>query len=180
MENMKLNINKDGKLELNGQVTKLTNKQMEDLGLNNKFEFRIEDKDEVYYINKCGEVKSKYFFKNDNNDVIMRDNYKYSKNKCLMEQQALRRNLNDLILGFAVENDFLSNQVSDPRILKFFILINYYGEDLLYTEIRKVKYSLNFETIYFNNEDGCKKCINKVILPYLKKHKEEWDWDYGY
>ena len=173
----RFSLDNTGYLEVDGRSVCLTQKQMRELGLR-KNSFNIVDGELVYYLNELGNVVTKHFNINVDDDFIMMDCGKIVNNEDLMEQRKFRKDLDDLIFKFAVEHNYLVKDLYNLSTLKFKISYNLELGDY---EVIQVKGSyIDYNSIYFDTKEHAIECLTKVVLPYSKKIRNFWSWDYNY
>lgn len=177
-----IKFNKNGELEVNGKSIKLTEEQMSELDLKDN-PFNVKIGDNVHYINNINEVDCFLYLRGrcQNGDYWNWQDFliaagKQCKSENLMKQRKLRRDLDDLIFKFAVENDCLHSNL-DIAGVRYFIFYDVCNGCFDVVDNYRITH---IGTIYFKDCESCRKCIKEVVEPYWEKHKDEWDWNYEY
>ena len=164
---MKLEL-KGNSLTLGDKEIKLTDEQLKGLGVKlNPFD--VTDGEEVFYINVLGGVCSVIMDYNSVVDWKKLEKGKYCIDEKLMEQKALRQNLNDLLWKFTNENDWREEVWEDLDICKYHIFYDF--------KDKRFRITYNFRnkiqgTTYFISEEIAQRAIDEIVKPYMKEHPE--------
>lgn len=132
--------------------------------------FDIKYGDDYYFVNENGEVQG-YGADDDFVDEKLVKNYNACKDKEYMQILAKKQLLQRMTEQFARQNDPLYGKLDwkDSGVPKYHIYHNYCGEYWV------VNYANSWQivnTTYFSTEDLARRCIDKVIKPFVKENPE--------
>lgn len=157
---------------INGKKAELTKEQLKALGIEveKKHEMSRNENGIYYTISLLNTVREK---KDDgvnlNNHIYNRCNYFTDKN--FAQQEAYHRELNGLMMRFALDNDdLIRNEDWSNHNLEKWAIYFYHGNSSL-----NVDSVLEIQTqgvIYFKTKTVAQKCIEEVIKPFMDKHPD--------
>lgn len=158
---------RDNYAVINGKRIKLTEEQVEALGVNkrkNPFE-RVDKNENYYFITSRGAVLN-YVDINDMTDRELYHIVNYFNDEQFAEQVALHQLLYRKLLKFAYNNGFEDNRewnnVNPHWCIRYIC-----DTGVLFVG---VDYDYKSQSIYFSSDEAAIRAIKEIVEPFMKKH----------
>ena len=166
----------DNYICINGKKVELTEEQLGKLGIKletfSSFD-RQDNGNKYYFINSIGEIVVNEEHRNDSN-YNHYNAANYCTDKELLKKRALYEILNRRLGRYSMEHD--GDKIDwDRDGEKYYI---FYSTDSKKWFVGSIYYSWDF-AVFFYSAEIARKAINEVVIPFIEKNPEFYEYIYG-